>query len=91
LKTIEGVKCYSSPNESGIVSFALYNMPSNEVADILNTEYDVAVRGGFHCSPLLHKHLNTEVDGLVRVSLAVQNSTREINYFLRAIKEISKR
>ena len=66
-------------------------MPSNEVADLLNSEYDIAVRGGFHCAPLIHKYLNTQDDGLVRASLAVQNSTREINFFIRAIDNIIKR
>jgi selenocysteine lyase/cysteine desulfurase len=73
------------------VSFALNNLPSAEVADILNSEYDVAVRGGLHCAPLIHKHLNTHEEGLVRASLAVQNSSREISYFLRAVAEISNR
>ncbi len=91
LNKIDGVTVYSKPNHSGIVSFKLNDMPSNEVADVLNSEYDIAVRGGFHCAPLIHKYLNTQDDGLVRASLAVQNSTREINFFIRAIENISRR
>ena len=91
LGVMKNVTCYSVPNRSGIVSFALNNLPSAEVADILNTEYDVAVRGGLHCAPLIHKHLNTHEEGLVRVSLAVQNSSRETNYLLRAIAETTNR
>ena len=91
LEKINGVKLFSLPNESGIVAFKLENLPSNEVADILNSEYDVAVRSGLHCAPLMHKFLGSEEDGLVRVSLAVQNSSSEIAFFLRAIKEIATR
>lgn len=90
LNTIKGVQVYSHPNRAGIVSFSIKNIPSVEVADILNSNYDVAVRGGLHCAPLLHKFLKTDDDGLVRVSLAVQNSTREINYFLSAVEKIAK-
>ncbi len=90
LSEIPSVKCYSTPNRAGIVSFEIKNIPSSDVADILSTEYDVAVRGGLHCSPLIHKYLKTETNGLVRVSLSVQNSTREIHYFIRAIKEIAQ-
>ena len=91
LKQIEKVKIYSKPNECGIVAFSLENMPSGKVSDLLNSEYDIAVRGGFHCAPLMHKFLGTEKDGLVRASLAVQNSSREIAFFLYAVSEISKR
>ncbi len=91
LKQLKGVKCFSSPNHAGIIAFSLNNMASEQVADVLNLEYDVAVRGGYHCAPLIHKFLGTEDDGLVRVSIAVQNSSREIDYFLRAIKEILER
>ncbi len=91
LSVIKNVTCYSVPNCAGIVSFALNNLPSAEVADILNVEYDIAVRGGLHCAPLIHKFLNTNEEGLVRASIAVQNSSREISYFLRSVAEISNR
>ena len=91
LQGLKNVKVYSEPNPAGIISFAAENMPSQDFADILNSEYDIAVRGGFHCAPLTHKFLGTDKNGLVRVSLAPHNSTREINYFLSAAKEIASR
>lgn len=90
LEKIPTVKCYSKPNGVGIVAFSL-DRPSSEIADILNAEYDIAVRGGIHCAPLMHKHLGTDEHGLIRVSLAVQNSSREVTFFLRAISEIVRR
>ncbi len=90
LKEIEGVRLYSTPNKSGIVAFSVYGFTSVDVADTLNREYDVAVRGGAHCAPLTHELLNTKDDGLVRASLAVQNSYREIDYFIKTIKRINK-
>lgn len=91
LKSEKNVTLYSKPNRSGIVSFSIKDVPSAEAADILNKEYDVAVRGGLHCAPLIHKFLGTDKEGLVRASLAVQNGTREINYFIKAVKNIAKR
>ena len=91
LAKIKNVKLYSLPNQSGIVAFKLDNMPSNEAADILNNEYDIAVRGGLHCAPLMHEFLGSKEDGLIRASLAVQNSSSEISFFLHAIKEIANR
>ena len=88
---ISRVKCYSKPNPAGIVSFLIEGMESSEAADILNNEFDIAVRGGLHCAPLLHKKLGTSPDGLVRASLSVQNSAREIDFFIKAIKKICER
>lgn len=90
LEKIDGVKLYSTPNRYGIVSFSLSPYTSGEVADILSREYDIAVRGGLHCAPLIHKKLSTQLDGLVRVSLAPQNTLREVQIFLRAVYKISK-
>ncbi len=91
IKQIKNLTCYSKPNPAGIVSFSLDNLSSGEVADILSSDYDVAVRGGFHCAPLTHKFLKTDSEGLVRASLAVQNSSRELSYFINAVKEIANR
>ena len=91
LEKINNAKTYSQPNPAGIVAFSLSNMPSTQVADILNSEFDIAVRGGLHCAPLMHKFLKTDGDGLVRASLAVQNSSKEVVFFLNAISQIAKR
>ncbi len=91
LEKIEGVTCFSMPNRSGIVAFKLRDKDSSLVADILNLEYDIAVRGGIHCAPKMHEFLGTESEGLVRVSLAIQNTSKEINALLLAIKQIAKK
>ena len=89
LNQIKGVKCYSTPNRSGIVAFSVDGFESGEVADILATHFDVAVRGGLHCAPLLHKFFGTQDGGLVRASFCVQNTTREIDYFIKSVNAIA--
>lgn len=91
LSLLRHVSIYSHPNRSGIVSFTFDKIPSAEAADIFNSEYDIAVRGGLHCAPLTHRHLGTEEGGLIRASLSVQNSAREISYFIKAVREISEK
>lgn len=88
LKKFSSIRCFSCPNPAGIVAFEFKNVPSAELSDILNRDYDIAVRGGFHCAPLTHKYLKTDKDGLLRVSLAVQNSSRETAFFLNAMDKI---
>lgn len=86
----ENIKIYSKPNPVGIVAVGIKNLDSNFVCDILDKEYNIAVRGGFHCAPLIHKHLKTDKSGLVRISLAVQNTAREITCVIEALKKIAK-
>lgn len=89
LNHTDNVKVYSKPNKYGIVSFSVAGYGSGEVADILSREYDVAVRGGLHCAPLIHKKLGTEETGLVRASLAPQNTLREVYAFVKAVRRIA--
>lgn len=89
LSEIERIAVYGKPNPFGIVAFSLDGVPSSEVAEILSYKFDVCVRGGFHCAPLMHNFLGTENDGLVRVSLSPHNTRREINALLSALKIIS--
>lgn len=89
LEKIPKIRLKSKPNKYGIVSFSVDGFTSGEVADILSNEYDIAVRGGLHCAPLIHKKLGTEEGGLVRVSLAPQNTLREVYTFIKAIGRIA--
>lgn len=90
LSDIKNLTIYSKPNPSGIVSFKSTKIDSIDFSDILSKKYDIAVRGGYHCAPLLHKHLKTDDVGLVRISASVHNSASEINYLLRSIEKTCK-
>ncbi len=84
------VKIYSvKNNESGIVSFNIGTLHSSDVATILSDHYDIAVRGGLHCAPLIHKHLNTLNQGIVRCSVSAYNSFAELDHLIMAINEIA--
>lgn len=92
LSEIKGVTVFSpASSPSGIVTFSVVNKSSGEVADILNTDYDIAVRGGFHCAPLMHTHLCTAETGLVRLSASADNSAYEAYKLLRAVGNIINR
>ncbi|MBR2337305.1 MAG: aminotransferase class V-fold PLP-dependent enzyme [Clostridia bacterium] len=89
LSRLPFIKLYSIPNKYGIVSFTHTDYPSQELSQILSDKYDIAVRGGFHCAPLMHKFLKTDKLGTVRVSFAPQNTRREISSLISALKDIS--
>ena len=86
LKSIKGVRVVSSPDSIGIVSFIPDGLDSESVADHLN-EAGIAVRGGLHCAPLMHKRLDTLKSGLVRVSVGRGNTLKEVRTFLSVLEK----
>ena len=89
LKRIDGIKVYSRPNPFGIAAFEAEGVPSEVVSETLSEEYDIAVRGGFHCAPKMHEYLGTLNEGLVRISLSIWNTAKETERFLSAVKNIA--
>jgi selenocysteine lyase/cysteine desulfurase len=88
LTQIDGVKIYSQKNPAGIVAFSIENYPSITASERLSDEFDIAVRGGFHCAPLMHKFLKTEDEGLIRISLSPHNTKRDLFLLVNAVKTI---
>ena len=89
LSELSAVTLYSKPNPAGIVAFNLLNLPSEEGAEVLSERFDIAVRGGLHCAPLMHRSLGTERTGAIRVSLSPHNTVREIKVFLNAVRRMT--
>lgn len=90
LKKISRIKLYLPVNYEkrifGIVSFNIEGYQSDEVASILFNEFEICVRSGYHCSPLVHKFLNTEeFEGTVRISIGAFNTKDEINKLVQAL------
>ena len=91
LKKIKGITIYSLPNlDSGIISFNYKNYDSVEITEYLDKNFNIATRGGIHCSPLAHKFLNTTKTGIVRISLNFKNTKKEVNTLIKAIKNFKK-
>lgn len=92
LKSIPGIICYG-PEEGQarmpIVAFNVQEIDSQEIAMILDSHYNIAVRAGLHCSPLTHETLKTGNQGIVRASLSRYNTKEEVDIFIKAIEEIA--
>ncbi len=93
LKGINNIQIYGHVNgveTVPVVSFSVSGCDSSEIAFILDSVYDMAVRPGLHCAPLAHKTIGTFPEGTIRVSLSVFNTKDEVAAFISAIKEIVK-
>lgn len=91
LSRIFGVRVYGKYNVlPTLACFNIQNMNSSVVGDILNEQYDIAVRCGLHCAPLCHKYLGTLYTGAVRASISYDNTQSEVEFFIKAVSEIAK-
>ncbi len=93
LKTIHKVKVYGTKDlyeRVGVVSINIADKDCVEVCNILDEIYDIAVRGGLHCSYLAHQNLGTLERGTIRLSVGAFNTIAEIDMALTAIEDIAK-
>ena len=73
----------------GIVSFNIEGYLSEEVSSILYDEYKIALRSGYHCSPLVHEFIDSlKFKGTVRVSVGAFNTKEDIDALIRALKTL---
>lgn len=73
----------------GIVSFLVRGFNSNDVGEILDEDFDIAVRTGYHCAPYIHSFLKDKKNlGTVRVGLSQFNSKKDIDKLIFALKEL---
>lgn len=91
LHGLDGVTVYTAEDsalQSGVLSLNLAGKSAEDVAWALDS-YDIAVRGGMHCTPLAHKSADTRY-GTVRVSVSWFSTDEDIEQLGRAVAEICK-
>lgn len=74
----------------GLVAFNLRDMSPADLAAVLDTRHDVAVRAGLHCAPYAHRHLGTFPHGAARVSVGALTTEAEVRHAARALAEITR-
>ncbi len=87
LLNLPRVTVYAPAHEGAIVLFSVDGSDSESVAAALD-EGHVCVRPGFHCSALGHRTLGTPAGGAVRASVGYSTTAREVDEYLRAMKDI---
>lgn len=93
ISDISDLKLYGdidAPLRTPIISLNIGNMSSASVSDILWEDYEICVRAGAHCAPLMHKTFGTEKQGAVRFSFSCFNTEAEIDTAIRALHEIAE-
>lgn len=93
LKSIDSITLYGPQDRaccSGIVALNVGDHDPATVEDLLDKKYGIAVRSGFHCAPLAHKSIGTYDRGAVRFSFGFYNDEKQVDYAVKALREIAK-
>jgi selenocysteine lyase/cysteine desulfurase len=92
MKDIYGIELYLPKDEEkhvGIISLNMQDYNPNELGQVLDEDFNIAVRTGFHCAPLIHNFINTEnKGGTVRIGFGYFNSENDIDNLIRSLREL---
>lgn len=92
LSSIKGITIYIPEKHDqyvGIISFSVDGFNSEDIGMILDEDFDIAVRTGYHCAPYIHKYLkDIGTLGTVRVGVGRYSTKEDIDKLIVGLKEI---
>ena len=89
VRNLPGIQVYGdfeAALRTPVVALNLKDYDSAAVADELMQRFDIAVRSGGHCAPLMHKALKTGKQGAVRFSFSHFNTMEEVQEAVKAMR-----
>jgi len=89
LKNIPGVTIYNENPDLPVVSFNITALDNHEVGFILARAYNVILRTGLHCAPLVHERIDGGKGG-IRASFSYFTSRDECSAAAQAIREVAE-
>ena len=93
VQSTEGVTTYcanSIENKNPVLSFNIKGFQAGDVGTMLDVDYNIAVRTGLQCAPLVHEHIGTfDMHGTVRMSIGAFTTEADVDTAIEAIKEIA--
>ena len=83
------VTVFQNEEQLGIVSFVVEGYDSGEIGQILDDEFEIAVRTGYHCAPYIHEYLkDVPCGGTVRVAIGPFNTKEDLDALIDAIESL---
>lgn len=92
LKQIDGITVYEAVGKDnvGILSFNLEGYSSSDVSAILSEDFNICVRGGYHCAPFVHNFIQSiNQYGTIRVSVSAFTTRDDIDELIQSVEELS--
>ncbi len=93
LLKIDGIDLYAAKSLENHIPLITCNVRGYVAADvgaILDGDFNIAVRTGLHCAPLVHERIGTSLNGAIRFSLGVFNNQAHIDAAISAMSMIAR-
>lgn len=91
LNNMNNVTVYSPlENRNGTVAFNVNKFDSVTVSGMLNDDFGICTRGGWHCAYPAHMALGTYKSGAVRASFGYFNTKKDVKKIMDAVYKISR-
>lgn len=84
------IKIYTSYENNSLANFCfnIIGMVPEEVGYMMENSYEIIIRSGLHCAPLILDALDVQPWGTVRVSPSFFTTDEEVDYFIKSLYEI---
>lgn len=95
MREIEGVTtyCTDSVDKSriSVLSFNVDGLEAMDTGTMLDVDYNIALRTGLHCTPMVHEHLGTDkLHGACRFGIGAFNTPEQIDTAIGAVRDIAE-
>lgn len=96
LEDIDGIHIFQKPeteeefqNHIPVLSIGFEKYVSDDAGTILDGEYDIAVRTGYHCAPLVHDVIGSKrYGGTVRISMGRFTTKEDVDELVAAVRDM---
>lgn len=75
-------------DRAGVITFTVKGIHAHDLATLFD-EQSICIRAGHHCAQPLHDKLG--ISASARVSFYIYNDKQEVDYFIKALREIIKK
>jgi cysteine desulfurase family protein len=89
LQAIEPLQWWMAEDGLPLASLAFPTLEPAEVAAVLDTEFNIQVRSGWHCAARIHPCLGSAPAGTVRLSAGHHTTAAEVEQVLEAVAAIA--
>ena len=73
-----------------IASVAIEDLAPTDAAAILDAEFGVETRAGWHCAALIHGYLGSDPEGTLRISAGHTTTEVEIDAAVSAVGQVAR-
>jgi cysteine desulfurase family protein len=90
LAKLPHVRVFGKPEALATASILIDDLSPGDAAAILDAEFGVETRAGWHCAALIHGYLGSEPQGTLRISAGHTTTAEEIANAVAAVGQVAR-